>query len=163
MSELEIVPYGAEHRDALLHITEEAWGPVFAQSETQLPQFVLRAFFPNGWMPRQKSDVSALLETEADLFWVATSHGRVAGFVGIRIHAEDSMGEIHIIAVSPGAQRAGVARALIDHSEAVVQERGMSMMMVETIGDEGHAPARKTYESMGYQQWPVARYFKPLD
>jgi len=38
----------------------------------------------------------------------------------------------------------------------------MTMMMVETGGDPGHAPARHTYEAAGYQRWPVARYFKNL-
>ena len=36
------------------------------------------------------------------------------------------------------------------------------MVMVETGGDRGHAPARATYEGLGFQRWPVARYFKDL-
>ncbi len=163
MTRIEIVPYQPAHRDDVLQITKDAWSPVFARSETQLPQFVLRAFFPDGWMPRQLSEVSALVEEEADQIWVAISDERVVGFVGLRIHEEDSMGEIYIIAVSPDSQRSGTARALIDHSEAVIRERGMAMVMVETIGDEGHTAARKTYESLDYERWPVARYFKPLD
>ena len=38
----------------------------------------------------------------------------------------------------------------------------MAMVMVETGGDLGHAPARATYEGLGFQRWPVARYFKDL-
>ena len=34
--------------------------------------------------------------------------------------------------------------------------------MVETGGDRGHAPARATYEGLGFRRWPVARYFKDL-
>jgi len=29
-------------------------------------------------------------------------------------------------------------------------------------GDPGHAPARATYEGLGFQHWPVALYFKDL-
>jgi hypothetical protein len=34
--------------------------------------------------------------------------------------------------------------------------------MVETGGDPGHAPARRTYEKAGYTLMPIARYFKAL-
>ena len=38
----------------------------------------------------------------------------------------------------------------------------MRMVMVETGDDPGHEPARRLYESAGYQRWPVARYFADL-
>ena len=38
----------------------------------------------------------------------------------------------------------------------------MKVVMVETVGDSGHEPARRTYEAMDYVRWPFARYFKPL-
>lgn len=47
-------------------------------------------------------------------------------------------------------------------AEAQIRDAGMSMVMVETVGDSGHAPARAAYEASGYQRWPVARYFKKL-
>jgi hypothetical protein len=34
--------------------------------------------------------------------------------------------------------------------------------MVETGGDPGHAPARRTYERSGFTLLPIARYFKNL-
>ena len=159
---LAIVAYEDEDREAILAITEAAWGPVFAITETQVPSFVLQTFFPQGWMPRQLSDVADLLTQEKDMIWVAKIDGRIAGFVGLRTHHEDRMGEIYILAVSPHFQRHGVARSLINHSEEVIREMGLQMMMIETIGDDGHKAARLTYEAMGYSKWPVARYFKPL-
>jgi hypothetical protein len=38
----------------------------------------------------------------------------------------------------------------------------MTVAMVETGGDSGHAPARRDYEKAGYTLLPVARYFKAL-
>lgn len=43
-----------------------------------------------------------------------------------------------------------------------MKEAGMSIAMVETGGDPGHAPARHTYEKAGFGLFPVARYFKKL-
>lgn len=39
---------------------------------------------------------------------------------------------------------------------------GMSIAMVETGGDPGHAPARQAYEASGFRLVSVARYFKTL-
>jgi hypothetical protein len=36
------------------------------------------------------------------------------------------------------------------------RDAGMNMVMVETGGDPGHAPARATYEKAGFERWPVA-------
>ena len=38
----------------------------------------------------------------------------------------------------------------------------MSVAMVETGGDPGHARSRHTYEKVGFELFPVARYFKKL-
>jgi ribosomal protein S18 acetylase RimI-like enzyme len=79
------------------------------------------------------------------------------------MHPADQTGEIHIVAVSPGFQRRGIGKALMDFAEQRIRNAGMTMVMVETAGDSGHEAARKTYEASGYERWPVARYFKPLN
>ncbi|WP_315312567.1 hypothetical protein [Rothia dentocariosa] len=53
-------------------------------------------------------------------------------------------------------------RELMEHAYAQIKDAGMRMVMVETGGDSGHAPARALYESEGFVRWPVARYFKDL-
>ena len=72
------------------------------------------------------------------------------------------MSEIHIRAASPDRQRQGIGRTFLGFAENEVRDRGMKMVMVETVGDAGHEPARQIYRSHGYRQWPVARYLKPL-
>ena len=72
------------------------------------------------------------------------------------------MGEIYILAVAPRYQRQGIGKALMTYACDQIKQKGMEMVMVETGGDLGHAPARKTYENLGFEQWPVARYFKKL-
>jgi GNAT superfamily N-acetyltransferase len=55
-----------------------------------------------------------------------------------------------------------VGRRLIEFAERCIREEGMVMVMVETVDDSGHGPARRTYEASGYERWPVVRYFKRL-
>lgn len=163
MSEIRILPYDEQYRDEVLAVTIAAWAPVFEKTALEVPRFAYDSFYPKGWQARQTSDVRALLADEPSNIWLALLTGKLAGFIGIRIHPEDNMGEIHIIAVSPDRQRQGIGQCLMEHAENTIRAAGMKMVMVETIGDAGHEPARRTYEASGYVQWPVARYFKSLD
>ncbi|AXB42934.1 GNAT family N-acetyltransferase [Amycolatopsis albispora] len=66
-------------------------------------------------------------------------------------------------AVDPAYQRRGIATALTEHALRWFTENGLTLAMVETGGDPGHAPARRTYERAGFTQLPIARYFRRLD
>jgi hypothetical protein len=43
-----------------------------------------------------------------------------------------------------------------------VKEGGMALAVVGMGGDEGHAPARRSYEKAGYTALPLVRYYKDL-
>ena len=105
MSEIEIVPFSLQHKTAVIALALEAWTPVFAKTRLDVPRFVYDAFYPEGWEARQRADVAGLLETEPQNIWLAFVGQRLAGFLGLRIHAQDRMGEIHIIAVAPSTSR----------------------------------------------------------
>lgn len=162
MQDIEIVPFEPARKQAVIDLTIEAWTPVFARTQADVPRFVYDAFYPHGWEHRQTADVAALLDAEPENIWLAVMGEDLAGYIGIRIHPDDRMGEIYIIAVSPAHQRKGIGRQLMQFAEQQIQVSGMTMIMVETIGDSGHAPARRAYEAFGFEPWPVARYFKPL-
>ena len=160
--ELDIIPYRPEFRDQVVGLAVRAWSPVFAKTPNDVPRFVYDAFYPHGWQARQTAEVTSLLDTEPENIWLAFQGDELAGFIGIRIHPEDQMGEIHIVAASPARQRQGIGRRLMEFAEQMIRARGMKMVMVETVGDSGHELARRAYEAFGYEPWPVARYFKPL-
>lgn len=162
MDSLQVRPYAGVHREAVLAVTSRAWRPVFARMRREVPGFVYDAFYPCGWEDRQRKEVGALLDAEGSSFWLAMRGDVVLGFVGLRMHPEDRMGEVRIIAVDPAHQKQGVGRRLMEFAEQRIRDEGMTMVMVETVGDSGHEPARRTYETSGYERWPVARYFKRL-
>lgn len=162
MTGLTIIPFEAVYTDRVIRLAVEAWGPVFAKTQTEVPRFVYDAFYPQGWERRQAADVAALLVGEPETVWLALQDDALAGFVGLRLHPEDRMGEVHIVAVAPDRQRQGIGRRLLQFAERRIRDTGMAMVMVETVGDSGHEPARRTYEALGFERWPVARYFKKL-
>jgi GNAT superfamily N-acetyltransferase len=157
-----IRPYRAQDRADVLTLSLRAWEPVFEKLRPAVQPFVYEAFYPNGWEARQTSDIAAFLNENPAHVWLATREDVLTGCVGIRLHKEDNMGEIYILAVDPIFQRHGIASALLDHALAQIKATGMGMVMVETGDDSGHAPSRAAYESKGFSRWPVARYFKEL-
>ena len=67
-----------------------------------------------------------------------------------------------MVAVDPDYQQRGIGTALVEFALDFMKVAGMSVAMVETGGDPGHAPARCTYENVGFGLLPIARYFKKL-
>ncbi len=161
-TDIGIDPYSATHRQAVLDLSLKAWGPVFGKMKADVLPYVYECFYPDGWRARQSADIGNFLDSEGAQVRVATRAGKVVGFVGMRLHPEDRMGEIYVLAVDPDHQRRGIAAALMAFAEQHIRDAGMDMVMIETGGDSGHQPARATYEAAGYDRWPVARYFKKL-
>jgi ribosomal protein S18 acetylase RimI-like enzyme len=135
---------------------------VFELLEPAVPAYVYQAFYPQGWRVRQSGDIEAFLKAGTDLVWVALAENTVVGWIGARLHPEDCMGEIYILAVDPDRQQRGIARALMEHAMVSMRAAGMAIVMVETGDDPGHAPSRAAYEGAGFERWPVARYFREL-
>jgi len=67
-----------------------------------------------------------------------------------------------MLAVEPDHQAGGIGTALTGFALESLKDAGMTTAMVETGGDPGHAPARRTYERAGFTLLPIARYFKDL-
>jgi len=91
---------------------------------------------------------------------VAELDGRVVGLIAYELKGET--GEIVLLAVHPEFQKRGVATQLNQAALDAMKEAGMKLAVVETGGDEGHAPARRAYEKAGYTALPLVRYFKDL-
>jgi len=159
---LRIAPFEPDQLDAVVGLSLRAWAPVFASLYRAMPPGVVRAFYPEGWEVRQRAAVEAVARDGEHRLWVARVDEAVAGFVAVRTHAADSLDEITMIAVDPAYQRRGIGGALTRFALARMREAGLAVAMVETGGDDGHAPARRTYAGAGFTLWPVARYFREL-
>ncbi len=156
-----IRPLEAGDGDVVVDFSLRAWAPVFASIEHALGEKLFELQHPD-WRADQARAVRAVLESDDDHVWVAEVAGDPVGFVAVTLHPDDNIGEIFMVAVDPEHQRCGIATALTDFALEQIRELGMSVAMVETGGDPGHAPARRIYEKAGFTLFPVARYFKDL-
>ncbi|MBW4689275.1 MAG: GNAT family N-acetyltransferase [Komarekiella atlantica HA4396-MV6] len=159
---MRIEPYEDNQLDTIKSLSLRAWSPVFDSIQKAMDIEVYHSFYPDGWRVSQLNAVESVCTTADIKVWVAIDSDSTVGFVAVKLHAESSMGEIYMIAVDPDYQRQGIGAALVEFALNWMKAAGMSVAMVETGGDPGHAPARCIYEKMGFGLFPVARYFKKL-
>lgn len=158
---MQIRPYEDQHLDAIIRLSLRAWSPVFDSLEQVMAPEVFRDFYPD-WRAGQAKAVEEVCADQDMQVWVAEVDGIAIGFVAFRVHPGDQVGEIYMIAVDPDYQRRGYGSTLTDFAVDRLRDAGASIAMVETGGDPGHMPARRTYESRGFGLLPIARYFKKL-
>ncbi|MBD2102505.1 GNAT family N-acetyltransferase [Leptolyngbya sp. FACHB-261] len=159
---MHIEPYTPHQLDAVIRLSLRAWGPVFDSIQNAMDADVYQAFYPDNWRVSQQKAVEDVCAGEDTNVWVAIDAGSTVGFVAVKLDSESSMGEIYMVAVDPDFQGQGIGSALIEFTLDWMKDAGMSVAMVETGGDPGHAPARRTYEKLGFGLLPIARYFKKL-
>jgi GNAT superfamily N-acetyltransferase len=157
-----IRPLEGRDTTAVVELSLRAWAPVFASLERVLGSAVFRRMHPD-WREDQQRAVEEVCASQETRVWVAEVNGETVGFVATGVYdSELSMGEITMLAVDPDHQTGGLGTALTEFALDGLKDAGMRIAMVETGGDPGHAPARRTYERAGFTLLPVARYFKNL-
>ena len=158
---MQIETYEPEQLDAVVRLSLRAWAPVFDSIQKVMDFDVYREFYPD-WRVSQKKAVEEACTSAEMKVWVAVESASTAGFVALKLNAELGLGEVYMIAVDPDYQCRGIGTALMEFALDQMKVAGMSIAMVETGGDPGHAPARRTYERLGFGLLPITRYFKKL-
>ena len=147
--------------ETIVEFSLRAWEPVFESIEQALDPEVYREHYPD-WRASQRDAIRFACSDANFHVVVADLGGQTVGFAALRLHPADRMGEIYMIAVDPDFQQRGIAAALTRYALDWFKQQGMTTAMVETGGDPGHAPARRTYEAAGFRNFPAARYFRKL-
>ena len=157
-----IQPYQPSDLEAIVQLSLRAWTPVFVAIQATLSPMLYHTFYPEGWETSQEQAIRATCQSEDIQTWVISKEDHIVGFISIRLNVGDNLGEIYMIAVDPIHQGQGIGSRLTDFAVEKIQEAGITVVMVDTGGDPGHAPARATYEKAGFEALPIMRYFKRL-
>jgi ribosomal protein S18 acetylase RimI-like enzyme len=144
----------------IIELSLLAWEPVFESFEKVLGSAIYRILWPD-WKKTQAEGVEgACRATDKYKTLVAEIDGRVVGFIAYELKGE--RGEVVLLATHPEFQKQGIAAQLNQAVLDAMRAAGVKLAIVETGGDDGHAPARKAYEKAGYTGLPIVRYFKDL-
>jgi ribosomal protein S18 acetylase RimI-like enzyme len=157
-----IRPYRETDEPAVVRLSLRAWTPVHDSMREVMGDEIFGRLYRDGWRHQQQEDVEEVLRDEKHEVWVAEVDGKVAGFATAIVDADTRMGEIHMVAVDPDFQNRGLGTQLTDVAADWLRDAGMTVVLVSTGGDIGHAPARRTYEKAGFTPMPIVNYFKAL-
>ncbi len=160
--DVRIRPLDKGDMDEVLELSLLAWEPIFIAWERILgPQLYPIAIYPD-WRKSQAEIVEKACRNEKYTTWVAEVEAKVAGFVVYELNDTTKIGEVYLLAVHPDDQNRGIGTDLNLFALQKMREGGMKLAVVGTGGDEGHAPARRSYEKAGYTGLPLVRYYQAL-
>ena len=149
--------------EELVDLSLAAFEPVYRSFAQVLGEAIYTRIYPD-WRADQRAQVEEICrDTEHNRVWVADVDGTIAGYVAYVSNSHTKMGEVLILAVHPAFQRQGIGTELNTVALTRMRDEGMSIVHVATGGDPGHAPARASYEKIGYTPLPSVHYYVLLE
>ena len=150
--------------ETLVDLTVRAFEPIQHGIRDQLGDELFAR--QNGqWRQDYRDTLEELTSPEnRHRFLVADLDGVPAGYAAWTTHPGPAgpQGEITLLAVDPGHQRAGLGRALIDGACEAMRAVGCVVAWAGTGGDEAHTAARAAYATAGFTPLPTVFYRREL-
>jgi GNAT superfamily N-acetyltransferase len=145
----------------VLEICLLAFTPIRESFESLLGSELFRLVYPD-WKASHEKYLYLLTEKEKDRLFVAEENGVVAGFIHYEVSVDGRSGKIGLNAVHPAHQRKGFGTLMYGHVLDIMRGAGLRYAQVGTGGDPSHAPARSTYEKLGFVPLPLVSYYTKL-
>ncbi|MFE7778921.1 mycothiol synthase [Streptomyces sp. NPDC057445] len=86
-------------------------------------------------------------------FFLAEREGEIIGFHWTKVHAEDQLGEVYVLGISPDAQGTGLGKALTAIGLRHLAAQGMPTAMLYVDAD--NPAALRVYERLGFMTHEV--------
>ncbi|MBE7020601.1 MAG: GNAT family N-acetyltransferase [Ruminococcaceae bacterium] len=158
--EIVIIKPEEKYIEASAEISAKAWIPIREVNKKLLGDEIY-SFLHNGWQEAKKEAVRQSLKVGKG--FIALCEGNVVGFTTYEIFEDKKIGEILNNAVSPDAKGMGIAGLLNKSVLKHFKEKGCIIAKVSTGLDEGHAPARRAYEKLGFEKnLPQVEYYMDI-
>ena len=147
--------------EAVAEIADLAWQGIYASHRKMFGDELYAILFPED-RRRKGNEMRQHCRNTFDRLWVCELEGRVVGFVMWSMNEEKRIGTVGNNGLHPDFAGRGLGKfmyqSVLDHFRA----NGMTYAMVHTGLDEGHAPARRAYERIGFniRQESVNYYMK---
>jgi len=148
---------------AACEIAVLAWQPVFTEFRRRLGDDLYLQLY-HDWENSKRNQVRGAFEYEAPRVLVTEIDGQIVGFCTYYLpDTAHGLGEIGNNAVHPDFQGRGLARRQYERVFEELRAEGMTAVRVTTGLDEGHAPARRAYEAVGFEKsLPQIAYYRKL-
>lgn len=145
---MHIRPYRESDRDHLKEITIQSFS-----GSSSIDHNIERVFGTSGgkdWAWRKRRSIDQDLDAQPDGVLVAEEDGVAIGYITTRLDQDTKIGWIPNLAVSPGQQKSGIGRQLIEAALELMRTRGMELAKIETLAS--NEVGRRFYPSMGFEE-----------
>ncbi len=159
-----IRPFKPEDLPTVIDIANEAWQSIYDAYERDFGREFVQLIVPDRATSKGER-VKAHCEQHPQWVWVYEDEqtGEIAGFVTSHLDTGRKIGVISNNAVRPTHRGRGIATRMYRKVLDVFREQGMRLARVATGLDDGHAPARKAYENVGFDiEWKTINYYMEL-
>jgi ribosomal protein S18 acetylase RimI-like enzyme len=148
--------------ERIAEIAVKAWTPIYEARRNTLGDRLFQEVFGD-WQRVKSDEVRNAARNRPGMVWVTEVGGRIAGFTTFWVDAERRVGHIGNNAVDPEFQGRGIGTRQHREVLRLLRERGLACALVLTGLDEAHAPARVTYEKVGFKPlWSSVTYYLEL-
>ena len=145
-------------RDAVLKIACRCWEIIYDGYRQILGDELYESIYHQPLEIKMKDILQEALEERT---FVAEHDGIVCGFASFRI--DGTTGVVGHNAVMPEYKGRGIAKLLYERVFEEFRAHNCTLATVLTGLDDGHAPARRAYQKMGFEVGlPSIRYYKKL-
>lgn len=135
--------------DRIEAITIAAWKPIYEGYRTAMGEQLFERRYGD-WRTYKVDQVRRQCERSPETVHVAIVDDSVAAYVAFSIDESTEIGEIGNNAVDPNQQGQGIATAMYEHVLDHFRELGMEFATVSTGLADPFIPARRAYESVGF-------------
>ncbi len=162
MSEPVIREARDEDIERIREIAKQAWAPIYEYFREQMGEDLWRREHPGDPLERKADSVERHFREHPDEAFVTEVEGEVVGFCTLMLR-DNGVGVVGNNAVAPEAQGKGVGSMQYEECLRRMREAGMVYATVHTGLDPLHAPARRAYETVGFEQVrPHVEYYMEL-
>jgi ribosomal protein S18 acetylase RimI-like enzyme len=148
--------------DRIAEITKAAWEPVYESYRENMGDELFDAKYGD-WREYKVSQVKRDCRRDPASVRIACLDDDVAGYATFSVDKDAGIGEIGNNAVDPACQGRGVATTLYDDLLEEFEDRDLKFAEVSTGLTDPFAPARRTYEKVGFDiERPAVTYWQEL-
>ena len=115
------------------------------------------------WQERKTKQNHDLFDEHPEWVWVLEQDSEIIGYVTFKIISERGLGIIDNNGILPQHAGKGLGKFMYQYVLDYFRKEGINVAFVETGLDDPHIPARKAYESVGFDRSaPAVFYWQDL-
>jgi len=140
-----------EDVESACKIAVEAWGPIFDNYRKLLGDELFDILHKD-WKERKTDEIRNHYGKYPEWMLVTEKNREIVGFITFNLDGKRKIGEIGNNAVKPKYQRRGIGTLQYREALEIFKREEMTFATVSTGLDEAHAPARASYEKVGFKK-----------